>query len=82
MSKQLKILSRIRSGDADANIRFDEMCALLSRLGFNKRIRGSHHIFTRPGVEGFIDLQPKQGKCKPYQVQQVRAFLTKFNISL
>ena len=82
MSKPTKTLAKILSGDSDAGIRFEEMCSLLVRLGFGKRIRGSHHIFTRPGIETLIDLQPRQGKCKPYQVRQVRDVLIKFHISL
>ena len=81
MSKPTKTLAKIHSGDSDAGIRFEEMCTLLERLGFGKRIRGSHHIFTRTGIETLIDLQPRQGKCKPYRVRQVREILTKFNIS-
>ena len=82
MSKPTKTLAKILSGDSDAGIRFEEMCALLVRLDFGKRIRGSHHIFTRAGIETLIDLQPRQGKCKPYQVRQVREVLIKFNIAL
>ena len=82
MSRHDKLLAKVFSGNTDAAVRFDEMRALLTRFGFNERIRGSHHIFTRPGIEALIDLQPKQGKCKPYQVRQVRDVLTKFNISL
>ena len=82
MSKHDKLLAKILVGTADAGVRFDEMRALLARLGFRERIRASHHIFTRPGIEALIDLQPRQAKCKPYQVRQVREILTKFNISL
>ena len=82
MSKPTKTLAKLLSGDSDASLRFEEVCALLVRLGFGKRIRGSHHIFTRAGIETLIDLQPQQGKCKPYQVRQIREVLTKFNISL
>ena len=82
MSKRAKTLAKILSGDSDAGIRFEEACMLLEQLGFGKRIRGSHHIFTRTGIEALIDLQPQQGKCKPYQVRQIREVLTKFNISL
>ena len=82
MSKPAKTLAKILSSDSDANIRFDDVCGLLDRLEFKMRISGSHHIFTRPGIETLIDLQPRQGKCKPYQVRQVREVFIKFNISL
>lgn len=42
------------------------------RLGFSERIRGDHHIYARADVNEIIDLQPRRGKAKPYQVRQVR----------
>jgi hypothetical protein len=36
---------RILQGKSDANINFDELRHLLAWLGFEERIRGSHHIF-------------------------------------
>ena len=82
MSKADKTLEKILIATADANIRFDDVLSLMPRLGFRLRIRGSHHIFTRPGIEALIDLQPVHGKCKPYQVRQIRDVLIKFNIAL
>lgn len=74
MSKWEKLFERIMSGDADANIRFDETCALLQRLKWSVRIRGSHHWFTKSGMPP-INLQPRQGYVKPYQVKQIREAL-------
>ncbi len=82
MSKADKTLEKILSGEADANIRFDDVLSLMPRLGFSLRIRGSHHIFTRPGIEVLIDLQPVHGKCKSYQVRQIREIIRRFNIAL
>ena len=60
------------SGTSDANIPFDGLCHLLQRLGFAERIRGSHHIFTKEGIEDILNLQPQGRHAKPYQVTQVR----------
>ena len=68
-------MQRILEGRSDANIRFSDLCALLRRLGFDERIRGSHHIFTRDDLEGALNLQPTGSDAKPYQVQQVRQFI-------
>jgi hypothetical protein len=46
-----KTLGRVLSGTADAAIRFDDVCQLLESLGFEKRVRGSHHLFRKIGVE-------------------------------
>jgi len=52
----------------------------LIRLGFDEKISGSHHIFTKKGVEEILNLQPKQGKAKVYQVKQVREMLLKYQL--
>jgi hypothetical protein len=81
MAQWQKVLDRVLGGKADANISFADMCNLLKRLGFSERIEGDHHIFTKPGIQGLIDLQPVQGKCKPYQVKQARKLLRLNNIT-
>jgi predicted RNA binding protein YcfA (HicA-like mRNA interferase family) len=70
-----KILLKVLRGTSDANISFDDLCKLLEELGFDLRINGSHHIFTREDLEDIINLQPKHGKAKPYQVKQVRKLI-------
>lgn len=71
MSKHEKLLLKILSGTSDANIHFDDLCNLLKNLGFEERIRGSHHIFRRAGIAEKINLQKDMDKAKPYQVKQV-----------
>jgi hypothetical protein len=75
-----KLLSKILSGSSDANINFDELCALLVHLGFQERVRGSHHIFTLPEVEEILNLQPVGAKAKVYQVKQVRNLILKHHL--
>lgn len=72
MGKNQKLFAKILSGTTDANIGFLDLCRLLQSLGFNERIRGSHHIFTKEGVEEIVNLQPRGSQAKPYQVKQVR----------
>lgn len=59
MSQRDKLLVKILRGTADANIPFEQLCQLLRGLGFDERIRGSHHIFSREGIEEILNLQPK-----------------------
>ena len=68
-------------GSADANIRFSAIRALLSRLGFAERIKGSHHIFTREDVDEILNLQPRNSLAKPYQVKQVRRVLVRYRLT-
>jgi hypothetical protein len=73
-----RLLRQILRGTADANISFDELRRLLSHLGFDERIRGSHHMFRKPGIEEKLNLQRDDGKAKVYQVRQVRAVILKY----
>lgn len=79
MRKQL--LLRVLSGNADANIRFEELRSLLTALGFAERIRWSHHIFTRPDVLEILNVQARGALAKPYQVKQVRAVIVRYKLA-
>lgn len=80
--RRRRVLTRILSGNADRNIRFDDLRGLLVALGFVERVRGSHHIFTREGVVEIINLQPRDGgMAKPYQVRQVRDSILKYRLA-
>jgi len=72
VSKHQKLLDKIISGLSDKNINFSDLCRLLLSLGFEERIKGSHHIFIRENVEEILNIQSKSGKAKPYQVKQIR----------
>jgi hypothetical protein len=80
MGRYDKVLERILSGTSDANISFDEICLLLKRIGFDERIRGSHHIFTKEDIGEILNLQPKGSHSKPYQVKQVRNMILKYKL--
>jgi len=75
------LFRRILSGRADASIRFKDLRKLLVRLGFVERIRGSHHIFVKSGIEELINLQREGTNAKAYQVRQVRAILKRYNLA-
>ena len=78
VSKRDKLLTKILSGISDANVPFNGLCHLLHGLGFEERIRGDHHIFTKDGVEEILNLQPKGDMSKSYQVKQVRAVILRY----
>ncbi len=80
MTQRDKLLARILSGSADANISFADLCKLLRRLRFDERIHGSHHIVTKDGVEEILNLQSKGANAKPYQVKQVRNVILKYKL--
>jgi len=77
-----KTLLQILRGGSDANIAFEDLRALLLHLGFAERVRGSHHIFFKDGIEELINLQRSGSKAKPYQVRQVRAVVTRYGMGI
>ncbi len=80
MSKMSKMLDRVLRGTSDANIGFNDLRGLLKHLGFEERIRGDHHIFTRDDVPEILNLQPRGHQAKPYQVKQVRGVLVAYRV--
>lgn len=59
-----KTLARVLQGSADANLKFEDLRTLLRWLGFSERIKGGHHIFTKPGVAEILNLQARGADAK------------------
>jgi hypothetical protein len=75
------VLLQVLRGSSDANIRFADLRNLLLRLGFEERVKASHHIFTHEGVAEILNLQPRSSFAKPYQVKQVRKILVHYKLT-
>jgi len=82
MGRHRRLLQHILMKKGDANVPFDGLCQLLHQLGFEERIKGDHHIFSKNGVEEIVNLQPKGTKAKPYQVKQVRDLVVRYGLKL
>jgi hypothetical protein len=85
MDKHAKLYEHILMRRSDANVSFAALGSPLERLGFVRRIRGDHHIFhifTKAGVDEILNLQPRGGEAKPYQVKQVRGVILRYGLSL
>lgn len=82
MGRLRKLHQKILMEDTGDNIEFRALCSLLSGLGFDLRIKGSHHVFTRSDITEIISLQPKGGKAKVNQVRQVRGIFLKYRIGV
>ena len=82
MGKLHKLCEHILMRRSDANVPFETLRALLRRLGFDERIKGNRHIFTKDVVEEILNLQPKDGKWKPYQVKQFRDVILKYHLRI
>ena len=78
MGKYEKLLKKIVFGVSDRNIEFDELYHLLIKLGFEVRIKGSHHNFSKNGVIEKINIQKDGKMAKAYQVRQVRNIVIRY----
>ena len=67
-------------GTADSNVRFSDLRSLLRSLGFEERIKGSHHILFRTGVEEILNIQALGSLAKAYQVKQVRGVILRYRL--
>jgi hypothetical protein len=81
MGRNERALEQVLGGTADRNVAFRDLRRLLLRLGFQERIRGDHHIFTKDGVEEILNLQPQGTQAKPYQVRQVRGVIVRYDLA-
>ena len=60
MSRAEKLFEKLIAGRSDANFSFDDLCTLLTKLGYTARkAKGSHIIFQRGA--SFLNLQPSAG---------------------
>ena len=83
MGRAEKLAAKILSEKSDKNFAFNDLCYVLERAGFQLRVgRGSHRIYYKEGVVEIINVQPLDGKAKPYQVKQVRELLLKYKIDI
>lgn len=65
------LLDRLAHGQL-TNVSFTDAQRLAQALGFElDRIRGSHHIYRHPAIGQRINLQPRGGQAKPYQLRQL-----------
>ena len=80
MNRHERLLQTILGGRSDANIRFADLRVLMQHLGFEERIRGSHHLYRKGGIAEKVNLQRDDGNAKPYQVRQVRRLILKYDL--
>ena len=77
-----KMLLKLLSGKSDNGFRFAEIDSMLIGFGFQKRVKGAHHIYWKEGVDEILNLQPKGKKAKAYQVKQIRDIIVKYGFGV
>jgi hypothetical protein len=50
-------------------------------MGFDERIKGDHHVFSKTGVAEILNLQPRGSFAKACQVKQVRAVIVRYKLA-
>ena len=80
MTRADKLARDILFARADANVDFADLRKLLLSLGFVERVRGSHHIFAKDGVDELLNLQREGKHAKPYQLRQVRMIVVRYHL--
>ena len=71
MSKFEKLVKRVLKGQPTS---FEEAETLLLKLGFDKEVSGSHHVFRKKGYKKNISLK-KRTQLLPYQLRYLREVL-------
>jgi len=82
MGKYEKIFAGILSGRSDQSVRFTDLVNLLRALGFNERVKVSHHIYYRQDIEEILNIQPNGAQAKAYQVKQVRNIILRYRMEM
>ena len=81
MSKAEKLAAKIHSGKSDKNLAFNDLCYVLERAGLQFWKRKSPDLLQRRVLE-IVNVQPRNGKAKPYQVKQVRELLLEYEMDI
>ena len=82
MGKTDKTFNKVVFGKSDNNISFIDLCNLLEKMKFQKRIKGDHYIFYHRNITEILNLQPKGTNAKAYQVKQVREVILKYKLEV
>lgn len=81
MSRYQKIYDKLMSGRSDKDMSLNDILFLLDKLGLqHKRTRGDHFQYGATGIAEQINIQPKGGKVKPYQVNQIRNYIRRYGL--
>ena len=76
------LLDRLLGGTF-TNVAFADAKRLLGALGFEElRVKGSHHVYGRPGLAEQLNLQDRCGQAKPYQLRQLLALIRRYDLEI
>jgi len=80
--KPKKLLGRLLAGQL-RNVTFADFRRLVEAFGFREhRASGSHAVYVHPSVQEHLNLQPRRGEAKPYQIRQFLSLVEEYNLAL
>lgn len=66
-----------------ASMRFADFERILNAFGFSlDRVSGSHRIYKHPAVSRRLNVQPRSGQAKPYQIDQFLDMVEEFGLEM
>ena len=80
--KRKVLYRRLLNGHLN-NVAFSEFIDLVEAFGFSHiTTNGSHQVYKHPEVEESLNLQPRKGEVKPYQIHQFIELVEVYNLSM
>jgi hypothetical protein len=72
---------RIEQGSL--NVAYADFVAVVEAFGFrHARTKGSHRIYSHPGVPRPLPLQPEGGQAKRYQIREFVAVVRRYGLTM
>lgn len=71
MSKFEKLIQKVFDG---RNVSYEEAETILKKLGFDREVTGSHHIFRKKGYQRNVSLK-KRAQLLNYQIKLIEEIL-------
>ena len=76
-----KLLEKIYNNNK--NVKFNDFVVLIEAFGFvSERTKGGHSIYKNHKINKHLNLQPKNGNAKPYQIEQFLEMVQNYNLDM
>ena len=77
-----RLLLRLLHGH-HLNVKFNDFINLVEGFGFELfHQKGSHRAYFHPEIEDGLNLQPRRGEAKDYQIKQFLILIERYKLKL
>ena len=81
MGKLEKLKAKLMAKQGYNNFLFGDIQTVLDGIGFtHARTNGSHAIYHHPSIPEPVNIQSVNGKCKAYQLNQIRKIIEEYKL--